>query len=564
MDRPFVGPSRTGILGLDGVLHGGLPRGRATVVVGNPGSGKTLLGLQFLYNGALHDNEPGLHVSFEEAPEALRANAAALGIPVDDADDQQVRFIDARPNLDAVRDGLFDIGGLIAILQATIVRYRIQRIVFDGLDALFAVTGSDVASREFRRLLQLVHSHAVTSIVCLKPGAGDEEIAREFGVLEFAADAVIRLGYRLVDGLMQRLLRVVKIRGAGFAAGEHPFIISPTGFEVAYAPNEKSAPVLAAERVSTGIASLDDMLEGGLLRSSCTLVSGLPGTAKSTLGAAFVAAALARGERCLLVALDEPAAQLLSNVRSVGIDLAPYLASGQLRTLSLNAGSAIADDHYLTIEQAVTAFSPSILVVDPLSAFQKAGGADVAILVVERLTELVRGRGMVALFTAVSSSSFGELESTSAHVSTIADSWIHLSFAVKGGERNRTLTIVKSRGTAHSNQMREMTLSREGIALEDVYQLEGAFLLGTARLQREQLDKQLSDERAARVKALLHELSVRKEAAASKLRDTERELSEIDDQMTHIIEQSQSLAATEAQNRHALAARRGSAARDEG
>jgi circadian clock protein KaiC len=546
----------TGIKGLDGVLHGGFPAGKTALIVGTPGSGKTMLALQFLVEGILRFGESGMFVSFEEAPEMVSAVAAGLGLPNHAAD--RLRILDGRPITDALDSGAFDIGGLAAIVADDVRRLGIRRIAFDGLDALFARSENGaVTGHEFRRLVDLTDGAGVTSIVCLKPGFGNDDLPSKFDAIEYAADAVIRLGYRVSFGLVQRILRIVKIRHANFAAGEHPFVITARGIEVSFYPAVKAEPELSLERVSIGIPQLDQMLEGGLLRCSTTLISGLPGTAKSTVSASFLAAGLERGERCLLVALDEPATQLIANVRSVGVEIEAYVRSGQLQTLSLNAGSVIADEHFLMIERALDAHAPTLVVIDPVSAFEKAGGTAVAQLVVERLTWLVKKRGIAAVFTAVANADLGEIESTASQVSAIADTWMHLSFAVRGGERNRTLTIVKSRGTAHSNQLREMILSSSGITLQDIYQIQGDFLLGTARLEREQEQKRAMQAHEVTAKTMLRELDGRRTAALAKLRDAERELLDVNERMLAGIQDTASLDALVLHDRSEVDASRG-------
>jgi len=548
----------TGISGFDGVLHGGLPQGKCALIVGTPGSGKTMLALQFLVEGILRFEEPGMFISFEESPDLLRAVAVGLGLPIDAPANKLLHIFDGRPIIDALNGGAFDIGGLVAIVGDDFRRLGIRRIVFDGLDALFTLSKDGaVTGQEFRRLVELTDGAGVTSLICLKPGLGNDDLPSKFDAIEYAADAVIRLGYRVNLGLVRRILRIVKIRHAGFAAGEHPFVITSRGIDVSFYPAVKAEPPLSLERVSIGVRQLDVMLEGGLLRCSATLISGLPGTAKSTIGASFLAAGLERGEKCLLVALDEPATQLIANVRSVGVEIESYVRSGQLQTLSLNAGSVIADEHFLMIERAFDSHRPTLVVIDPVSAFDKAGGTAVAQLVVERLTWLVKRRGIAAIFTAVANSSLGEAESTASQVSAIADTWVHLSFAVRGGERNRTLTIVKSRGTAHSNQLREMILSSSGITLQDVYQIQGDFLLGTARLEREQEQKREMQAHEVSTKTLLRELDGRRSSALAKLRDAERELLEIDEQMLEGIEETASLDALALQDRSEVDASRG-------
>jgi circadian clock protein KaiC len=512
----------SGIDGLDATLEGGFPTGKSTLVIGPPGSGKTTLALQFLVTGTLR-GEQAMIVSFEEPPESLAAGAVSIAWPKDPYVGERLHMFDGRPALDSLENGAFDLGGLIAMIGAESRRLKIDRIAFDGLDALFASSGNGrVNGREFRRLLQFLDAAKLTAVISLKPSSAGERAAR-FDASEYLSDAVIRLESRLTQGLLQRILRVLKVRGAGFAAGEHPFIISERGFELAYTPAVKAQTIISDERISTGVEGLDHMQAGGLLRSTLTLISGLPGTAKSTFAASFLEAGLRRGERALLVALDEPADQLIRNVRSVGIDLAQFIASGQLTTLSLNAGAAIADEHCLVIERAIDENKPTLLVIDPISALEKSGGTEVSELVVERLAYLVKRRGITAIFTAIAASRFGELESTASHVSTIADTWIHLSYAARGGERNRTLTIVKSRGTAHSNQMREINLQSSGISLEASFRSEGEMLLGTARLEREQQDLRVVRAREDAASAILHELEEQKSAADVKIRDAEVE-----------------------------------------
>jgi circadian clock protein KaiC len=550
------GQAATGIAGVDAVLHGGLPLGENTLLIGGPGSGKTMFALQVLVNGALADREVGLFVSFEQSPAKLLASAEGFGLRPSAENAAGVHIFDARPVLDSIESGNFDIGGLLAIVSDEVRRHSIRRIVFDGLDAVFAFGGDrEMLGREFRRLVQFTNAERLTSIVCMKPNHG-EGPAEDFDFLEYTADAVVRLGYRVTNGLVRRILRVVKVRGASFAAGEHPFIITSSGIELLYFGLQKPAMVLSETRISSGVTKLDDMLEGGLLRSTVTLVSGLPGTAKSTLGASFLAAALQRGDRCLLVGLDEPAEQLIDNVRSVGIEMQTFFDSGQLTALSLNAGAAIADEHFLAIRRAVETADPSVLVIDPISALAKAGGSEVAILVVEQLTSLVKERGMTAIFTAVADTQLGNLESTTVQISTIADSWIHLSFAVKGGERNRTLTIVKARGTAHSNQVRELTLSGQGIDLADVYQIQGDFLLGAARLEREQQDRRETHEADARSVELLRGLGEQRDVLRSRLADTERELEDVDKRVALNARQTSSRVAEVERDRSEVLARR--------
>ena len=522
--RPEPTKTPTGLAGLDEVLHGGLPAGKTTLITGTPGSGKTTLAIQFVANGAVKFGEPGLIVTFEEDAAVLTASTASF-LGTDGLGDLPIHVLDARPTLSVIESGSYDIDGLLAILGEYVRRFEIRRMVLDGLDALF-LTAPDhaVDIREFRRLLDFLNGSKLTALVLLKGSLDSTGAPAAVQILEFASDAVIRVGSRLTSGYLQRLLQIVKIRGASFATGEHVFIITDRGIEVAFTGVEKAVMSLDDERHSTGVARLDRMLDGGLLGSTITLISGLPGTAKSTLGAAFAQAGLQRGERALLVALDEPADQLMHNMRSVGIDLVSHAESGNLMTLSLNSAAASADDTCLLIERAIEDFAPSRLVVDPISALQSAGSPLAAALAVERLAYLVKLRGMTAVFTAVADSQFGEMEGSTSRVSTIADTWIHLSYAARGGERNRTLTIIKSRGTGHSNQLRELKLSSDGVTLSDVYLLEGDVLLGTARLEREQRDLRQREEDRERMELALAQLEDQRLAAEARAKEIDVEL----------------------------------------
>jgi circadian clock protein KaiC len=524
----------TGIAGLDAVLRGGIPSGKTTLVTGSPGSGKTTLATQFVANGAAQFGEPGLIVSFEEDSATLEASLASF-LGRETVDGLPIHVLDARPTMSTIDAGTYDIDGLLAILGDQVRRLGIRRIALDGLDALF-VTAPDraVDVRQFRRLLDFVDSSDLTAVVVLKGSLDDAGVPAAVHMLEYASDAVIRLGSRLTDGFLQRLMQVVKIRGTSFATGEHALIIAERGIEVGFSGVEKAVPPLDDERSSTGVARLDRMLEGGLLSSTITLISGLPGTAKSTLGAAFAEAGLKRGERALLVALDEPAEQLMRNMRSVGIDLLSHVAAGNLMTLSLNPAAAIADDICLLIERAIEDFKPTRLVVDPISALQTAGSSQAADRAIERLAYLVKLRRMTAVFTSVADSQLGEVEGSTSRVSTIADTWIHLSYAAHGGERNRTLTIIKSRGTSHSNQLRELKLGRDGVSLSDVYLLEGDVLLGTARLEREQRDLRAREEERERTELALAQLEDQRLAAEARARDIEVELRALSERISTV------------------------------
>jgi circadian clock protein KaiC len=498
--------SPTGIAGVDEILRGGLPTGRTTVVVGAPGAGKTVMAMQFLVNGAARFGETGVMVSFEESERSMRANFSTLNWPFAEVLGKNLLIVDGRLPEDTVAAGIFDLEGLIAILDGLVKTHGAKRIALDGIDGLFVYARDEAVSRrEIRRLLNWLVDSGLTSIVTIKAADVPRDFDPHLEFTEFAADGVIHLGYRLSEQLLHRVFQVVKMRGASFATGEHSYVISDEGLEVAYTGAAKLPSTLGTARLSTGIERLDRMLCGGYREGTVTLISGLPGTSKTTLSGAFVAAGCEREERALFVGFDEPVEQVLRDLQSVGLRLDRYHDAGLLETLSLNAGSASADEHYLAIHRAIERHRPQLLVIDPITAFTKAGGRRLADIVSERLANLIKRLGITAVFTAVGDSNLGELESTSTRVSTIADNWLHVSFAVQRGERNRTLTIIKSRGTGHSNQTRELVLSDTGLDLKDVYLAHGDVLLGTARLEKERQD-------AADLR--LHEIEAQRAAAA--------------------------------------------------
>jgi circadian clock protein KaiC len=417
-----------------------------------------------------------------------------------------LRIIDGRVPDEAVEAGTFDLTGLIAIASAIVEKQGVKRIALDGIDALFAISDHPMTlRRESLRILNWLADSHLTALLTMKPERDEEMVGRGyFSLAEYAADGVLRLRTTMFGELARRTLSVVKLRGSSFISGDHSYTISDRGFHVLHSPSRTHTKVQdLVTRLSTGIERLDTMLLGGYRSGTTTLISGLPGTSKTTLGAAFLHAGCMAGEASLFIGFDEPAEQMIVDVSSVGLDLGGCENAELLHAESFAAGSLIGDEHYLAIEAMVDRYAPVRVVIDPVSALEKAGGRDIADATMERLVALFKERGITAIFTAISESTDSEVENTTTRVSTIADTWIHLSFSNRGGERNRTLTIVKSRGTGHSNQMREVLLSGSGIDLADVYSSGGHVLVGTARAQSEQ---QAEVERAAREESDLREL----------------------------------------------------------
>jgi circadian clock protein KaiC len=486
----------TGILGLDEITGGGLPRGRTTLVVGGAGSGKTILALQFLVNGAADLDEAGIFVAFEEVSKRIVTNAASFGWKLDALRKKKLFFLDAQPKPDLVQSGTFDLSGMLAGLAAQAKRMRARRIVFDALDIVLSLLPDAAARRrEIYRLHEWLLDNGLTGLITSKTGedrnraAGDEP----FGVMQFMVDCVVILNHSVVLGVSQRNLRVQKYRGSRFDENESPFLIGKRGLEVAVArtighPNA----TVTNERVSSGIARLDTMLGGGYYRGASVLITGFPGTAKTTLSGAFAEAACRRGERTMFVSFDSDGSEVVRNLASVGIQLERYVKNGRLRIISARTITGSAETYLVHIKSLATEHSARCLVIDPVSTLSKSGNELTAHSVAERLIDWSKSAGITMVCTSLLDEMSSQSEGSSPlQISTLADTWIHLNYLVQAGERNRGMSIVKSRGTAHSNQVRELILSDAGVTLTDTYTAGGEVLMGTLRWQKE------SEERVA-------------------------------------------------------------------
>ncbi len=495
----------TGIEGFDELTGGGIPRGRITVLLGGPGTGKTVFSLQTLVRGALEGHEPGIFVAFEEDTRRIRENAGSFGWDLPGLERRHLFFLDAYVSPTHAVSGDFDLNGVLAQVAAKAAEIGARRIVFDGLDVLLALLdGPGAARRELHRLFEWLAARDLTAVLTAKVEGPDPMGAPQYGFLPFMADCVVLLQHGLRERVSVRGVRVLKYRGSGFAENEFPLTITPCGLEVAtYGRADLDHPVFV-ERIPTGIARLDTMLGGGYYRGSSILVTGAPGVAKTTLAGSLAQESCARGERVLFLSFDEPAAQIVRNLASVGLTLGDWVEAGRLDIWSLRSEARGVEEHLIEIKRRVAAFRPTVLIVDPLSALAKAGGEVAAVEGSLRLLDFVKSRGITVLCTSLQESADPLAEQSALQVSTIADTWFHLSYHVHGGERNRALTIVKSRGMAHSNQVREMVLSSRGVTLADVYDAGGEVLMGTARWEKEEEVRRQAraSERAAARRAL--------------------------------------------------------------
>ncbi|MGI8572600.1 MAG: circadian clock protein KaiC [Solirubrobacteraceae bacterium] len=511
----------TGIGGLDSVTDGGLPRARTTLLCGGPGCGKTLLAMQFLVRGALDSNEPGVFIAFEEAPNELAQNVASLGWDLEDLQQRGLLAIDQIKIAegDIVETGDWDLDGLFIRLGLAIDSVGAKRVVLDTIEALFGRLGDEALLRsELRRLFSWLNDRGVTAIVTGE--RGDSSLTRH-GLEEYVSDCVITLDHRVHNQISTRTLRVVKYRGSHHGPDEYPFLIDRTGFSVVPVSTIGLNHGASDERVSTGVAELDAMLAGGgYFRGSSVLLSGTAGSGKSTLGARFLEAACQRGERAMLFAFEESPAQICRNMRSVGIDLEPWLANGLLRIASARPAAYGLETHLARMHQAIVEFGPRHVVLDPLSCLD--GEAFQLKSVLTRMIDQFKALDITAVLTTLIRGSFEEPGGLG--VSSVIDTWIDVSNVELDGERNRGINVLKSRGMAHSNQVREFLLGADGILIQDVYDGERGVLMGSARRSQEARDRAELTVRTLELDAKRSRLDSRRSALEAQIAGLRDEL----------------------------------------
>jgi circadian clock protein KaiC len=472
-------------------------------------------------------------VAFEEAPAAIRANAAgfdwAAGAAGTDAL-SRVHFLDGRGPLQAATTGSFELSGLLAQLGELVRRQGAGWIVLDGLDNVLDLLPEETARRrEIFRIADFLAETGVPALITGKLRADGAEALGSFDAMQFAVQTVVALSGRLANGVFGRSMRIVKYRGSDHDNIETPFVIDSGGIAVAYhgagAPEHK----LSTDRLPTGIAGLDQVMGGGYQRGYAVLVSGAPGTAKTTLGACFLAAGAERGEKGLLVALDETHEQIAANAGGIGLDLPRQISDGRVRALSMRSAALAPEAFFLAVERAIREHAPSLVVIDPISAVMESrhhrGPFDAA----ARLVDFCKSRGVTLLVTTLSDGV--DDDTTRSRVSTLADAWIALSYKVDMGERNRALSVVKARGIGHSNQVRELVIGEHGVHLSDVYAGGGEVLMGAARVAQQAQDEldatehELATARRRReLEQTIAETQSRREALDATLDSARREL----------------------------------------
>jgi circadian clock protein KaiC len=508
----------SGIAGLDEITNGGLPRGRPTLICGRAGCGKTLFGMEFLVKGAAEYGEPGVFMAFEETAEELARNVRSLGFDLDDLAGQNKLMVDyvyiERSEIEET--GEYDLEGLFIRLGHAIDSTGAKRVVLDTLETLFSgLSNQAILRAELRRLFRWLKAKGVTAVITAERGEG---MLTRHGLEEYVSDCVILLDHRVNEQVATRRLRIVKYRGSSHGTNEYPFLIDEGGVDVLPITSIGLNHTVSRERISTGLERLDAMLGGrGYYQGSSVLVSGTAGAGKSSLAATFVDAACKRGERAIYFAFEESPDQIVRNMRSIGIDLDPHVRKGLLRFRAERPTLYGLETHLATMYKFIRDFRPHAVVVDPITNFIAVGTHQEIKAMLMRLADFLKANRITSLFTSLTHGNT-VIEKTDVGISSLIDSWLLLRDTELNGERNRVLYLLKSRGMAHSNQVREFLITDRGIDLVDVYTGAEGVLTGSARLAQE------ARERAA---ALLRVQEIQR-----KQRDLERKRQAVEAQIT--------------------------------
>jgi circadian clock protein KaiC len=509
--------SPTGITGFDEVSKGGLPTGRPTLVSGPPGAGKSLFALQFLVYGATRCAEPGVFLSFEGNRDKLASDVRGLGIDLDALEQEGQLLVDAQSMAgQAVATGEFDLEALMVRMAFAVDKIGAKRVAIDSLESLFAAFSSrpDVVRSELLRLFSWLGDRGLTAVIT---GERAEDTLIRHGMEEFLSDCVVLLDHRVVDEVATRRLRILKYRGSTHGRNEYPFLIGPDGLEVLPITSLGLYQRVNSERLSTGIGGLDEMLGGlGVFRGSSVLVSGTSGTGKTTIGASFASAACQRGERVLFFSFEESQSEIMRNMASVSLDLAGWVDRGLLYFHCERPTTQGLEDHLATMRRLVEAIVPTLVVIDPVSSLSRGTSKNDVSAMLTRQIHYLKLAGITAVMTSLTEGG-NDLEHTELSISSLVDTWLLAITMQTSGERNRGLYVLKSRGMAHSNQIREFLLSSAGVSLVPVYMGPDGVLTGSARAAAEAVEADLGLGAEHEASQLAEAMELRRKAVQTRV-----------------------------------------------
>jgi circadian clock protein KaiC len=541
----------TGIHGLDEIMCGGFPKGRTTLVCGGAGSGKTLFGMQFLIRGAIDRGAPGVFVSFEESESDLAGNFASLGFDLNRLQQEQKILIDhVRVERAEIEEtGEYDLEGLFVRLGHAVDTIGAQHVVLDTLEALFAGFSEEFILRsELRRLFGWLKERGLTAVITAERGHEAGAITRH-GLEEYVSDCVIVLDHRLKDQISTRRLRVAKYRGSTHGTNEYPFLIDEGGASVLPITSVGLDYTVSSEQVSTGLPRLDVMLGGGgFYKGSSILISGAPGTGKTSMAAKFAEETCRRGGRCLYYSFEESNHQIMRNMRSIGMDLEPWVEKGLLRFQSMRPTLYGLEMHLGRMHKLIREVAPAAFVMDPISNLITIGNSDEVRMALMRLVDLLKTRCVTSVFTSLTPA-VKVLEESGMGVSSIMDTWILLQDIDSNGERNRGLSIVKSRGMRHSNQIREFIMNDAGLELVDVYTGPAGVMTGAARITQALKEKAAMEEHVLELDRKRRELARKRQITEAQISMLRMQLEAEEETMTHKVKEHEARLQTENEGR---------------
>jgi len=554
---PQLPKARTGIAGFDEITKGGVPQGRPTIVCGGPGCGKTMFAVEFLVRGATEFGEPGVLMTFEETAAEMNKNVKSLGFDLDDLAARKKLVMDyVRIEPAEIQEtGAYDLEGLFIRLQYAVDKIGAKRVVLDTLEAVFSgFANQGLLRAEIRRLFCWLKDRGLTTVVTAERSDGT---LTRYGLEEYVSDCVIFLDQRVSEQVSTRRMRVIKYRGSSHGADEYPFLIDEQGFSVLPSTSMGLDHAVSSQRISSGVKELDEMLEGkGYFRGSSILVSGTAGSGKSSLGAHLAEQTCKEGKRCLHIAFEESPAQTMRNMRSIGINLAPYVKKRLLRLEAWRPTQGGLEMHLLRIHKLVERHKPDVVIVDPVSNLNAGNTTEVHAMLM-RLMDFFKTKNITAFLTALTQGGQA-LERTEVQISSLSDTWLLVRDLELNGERNRCLYVLKSRGMANSNQVREFVMTKNGIRLLPVYVGGGTVLTGSARLSQEAREKAGETLRLQEMKEKNKALEAKRKVLEAKIVAIRAEFAEEEERLAQGIKREEERERILARDLAAMASLRGS------
>lgn len=544
--------SPTGIEGLDEITEGGLPKGRPSLICGSAGCGKTLMAMEFLVNGAVEFDEPGVFMAFEETSEELSMNVASLGFDLNELVAQKKLKVDhvfvERSEIEET--GEYDLEGLFIRLGYAIDSIGAKRVVLDTIESLFSgLSNSAILRAEIRRLFRFLKEKGVTAVITGE--RGEASLTRQ-GLEEYVSDCVILLDHRIVDQISTRRLRIIKYRGTTHGTNEYPFLIDEEGISVLPVTSLGLDHEVSNEIVSTGIEGLDGMLgPKGFYKGSTILITGTSGTAKTSFVSSFANETCNRKKRCLYFAFEESEKQLIRNMEQIGIDLAPHIKNGLLKIQASRSSLHGLEMHLVAIHKLIEKFKPEVVIIDPLSNLISVGAMNEVRGMLTRLIDYLKVNGITAMFSALTVPTGHSLELTEEGVSSLVDTWIMVRDVEGIGELNRGVFVIKSRGMPHSNQVREFIITNEGIQLLDANVGPAGILTGSARLAYQMKQKAQVEEAQNEIERKGRELERKRKILESTIETlrTEFESTEEELERNHVQKENQTGPSEDTPNR---------------